>query len=123
MTDPQSTPWTLTARWIFPIEGPPLDRGTITLAGERILSVEPRGRRCPEQDLGNVAILPGLVNAHTHLDLGGLRGQCPPTADFTGWLQAVIRHRRLLSTAQVKADVAAGIDESLAHGTTLLGDI
>ena len=59
---------TLTARWLFPVDAPPLEQGTITICGERIQAVEPRGARGAELDLGNVAILPGLVNAHTHLD-------------------------------------------------------
>jgi cytosine/adenosine deaminase-related metal-dependent hydrolase len=115
--------WTLTARWIIPVDGPPLERGTITFAGERIEAVEPHGRRSADRDLGNVAILPGLVNAHTHLDLTGLRGRCPPSPDFTGWLRQVIQHRRGTTPEQVQADIRAGLAESLRFGTTLLGDI
>jgi cytosine/adenosine deaminase-related metal-dependent hydrolase len=74
-------------------------------------------------DLGNAAVLPGFVNAHTHLDLSGLRGQSPFTGDFTGWLRTVIGHRRARSPTQVLADVRGGIAESLAHGVTLVGDI
>ncbi len=74
-------------------------------------------------DLGQVAILPGFVNAHTHLDLSGLRGKCPPCADFTAWLRQVIAHRRRMTPQQIEADVRAGLAESLRHGTTLLGDI
>jgi cytosine/adenosine deaminase-related metal-dependent hydrolase len=119
--DPQS--WTLTARYIFPIDRPPLEHGTVTLSGERIVAVEPSGARTADKDLGDVAILPGLVNAHTHLDLGGLRGQCPPTPDFTDWLRAVIRHRRSATPQQTQFDIRAGIAESLRFGTTLLGDV
>jgi len=114
---------TLTARWLFPVAGPPLERGTITIAGERIAAVEPHGVRAADVDLGNVAILPGFVNAHTHLDLSGLRGQCPPTPDFTAWLRNVIRHRRAQSAEQVQADVFTGLAEACQAGTTLLGDI
>jgi cytosine/adenosine deaminase-related metal-dependent hydrolase len=74
-------------------------------------------------DLGNAAVLPGLVNAHTHLDLSGLRGHCPPTADFTDWLRAVIRHRRSRTPEQVQADIREGLAECLRFGTTLVGDI
>jgi cytosine/adenosine deaminase-related metal-dependent hydrolase len=115
--------WTLTARWVFPVDAPPLEGGTVTVDGERIRAVEPHGCRTADLDLGNVAILPGLVNAHTHLDLGGLRGRCPPSPDFTEWLRAVIRHRRQLTPPQVQADVRAGVAESLRSGTTLVGDI
>jgi cytosine/adenosine deaminase-related metal-dependent hydrolase len=121
--DSCQTSWTLTARWIFPVSSPPLAEGIITIAGEHIVSVEPKAGRSADMDLGEVAILPGFVNAHTHLDLSGLRGKCPPCADFTAWLRQVIAHRRSMSSQQIKADIHAGLAESLRHGTTLLGDI
>lgn len=118
-----TTPWTLTARWVFPVAGSPLERGLVTIAAERIVAVEPLGSCRPDLDLGNAAVLPGLVNAHTHLDLTGLRGQCPPSHPFTAWLRAVIRHRRTITPSQIENDVRAGLTESLSQGTTLLGDI
>lgn len=105
------------------MDGPALERGTITIAGERIVAVEAHGGRQADRDLGNVAILPGFVNAHTHLDLTGLRGQCPPRPDFTGWLRKVIEHRRQQTAEQIEADIRSGLTESLQFGTTLLGDI
>jgi cytosine/adenosine deaminase-related metal-dependent hydrolase len=114
---------TLTARWLFPVAGPPLERGLVTVDGERIAALEPHGARRADVDLGDAAILPGLVNAHTHLDLTGLRGLVPPTEDFTAWLRGVIQHRRAMPPQQVEADIRVGLAESLAHGTTLLGDI
>lgn len=116
-------PWTLTARWIVPVAGPPLERGTVTVRGDRIEAVDPHGSRRADLDLGDAAVLPGLVNAHTHLDLTGLRGQAPPSPDFTGWLRRVIAFRRGRTAEQVQADVRAGLDEALRFGTTLLGDI
>jgi cytosine/adenosine deaminase-related metal-dependent hydrolase len=115
--------WTLAARWIFPVSSPPMSDGIITIAGERIAAVEPRAGRNADVNLGDVAILPGIVNSHTHLDLSGLRGKCPPSADFTAWLRRVIAHRRSMTPQQIEADVRAGLAESLRHGTTLLGDI
>src|SRR5712691_3026944 len=116
-------PWALTARWVIPVEGSPLAGGTVTIVGDRIVSVDEHGKRRADHDLGDVAILPGFVNAHTHLDLSGLRGRMPPLNGFTDWLWAVIRHRRTLSTEQVLADIRAGLTEALSYGTTLLGDI
>ncbi len=100
---PADAEWTLTARWIFPVAAPPLANGTVTVRGEHIVAVQPKGERSADIDFGNAAVLPGLVNAHTHLDLTGLRGRCPPSADFTGWLRAVIahRHRQHLRTDRV----------------------
>ncbi len=114
---------TYTARWIFAIDRPPIPAGTITIRADKIVAVEAHGARHADIDLGNAAILPGFVNAHTHLDLTGARGLCPPTPDFTHWLRQVIAFRRVRSDEQVRADINEAILESLRFGTTLLGDI
>lgn len=118
-------PRTYTARWVFPVAAPPLADGTVTVRGDKIEAVEPAGARTPDVDLGNVAIIPGLVNAHTHLDLSGARGRTPPTdADhFTDWLRSVIAYRRSRTPEEVQADIRGGLAECLRAGTTLLGDI
>ena len=120
-----SEPQTYTARWIFPASGPPLERGTLTIRGSLIEAVEPHGVQTAEVDLGNVAIIPGLVNAHTHLDLSGARGLIPPTdpEHFTHWLKGVIAYRRTRTPEQVRGDIEAGLAECLRFGTTMLGDI
>src|SRR5439155_23561373 len=78
---------TYIARWLFPVDVPPLPGGTITICAGKIVAVEPHGHRKADVDLGDVAILPGFVNAHTHLDLTGARGLFPLTPDFTTWLR------------------------------------
>lgn len=113
---------TCRARWIFPVSSPPLERGTLTVEDDRIQAVGPSNDPA-DVDLGNAALLPGLVNAHTHLDLTGLRGLAPPSPDFTGWLRRVIAHRRTQTPKQVQDAVREGLAESLRFGTTLLGDI
>jgi aminodeoxyfutalosine deaminase len=113
----------VTARWIFPVTAPPVERGILVFDGERITGIEPHGSRKPDRDFGNAAILPGLVNAHTHVDLTGMRGLAPPTPDFTAWLREVIAHRRQRTPEQITADICEGISESLRSGTTLIGDI
>jgi cytosine/adenosine deaminase-related metal-dependent hydrolase len=116
---------TITARWVFPGAGSPLEGGTVTLCGDRIEAVEPYGTRTPDEDLGNAALIPGLVNAHTHLDLSGARGLIPPTDPdhFTDWLRGVIAYRRSRTPEQTQADIRAGLAECLRSGTTLIGDI
>ena len=116
---------TLTARWVFPASSPPLERGTVTVSDGTIVAVEARGTRTPDEDLGNVAIIPGLVNTHTHLDLSGARGLIPPTDPdhFTDWLRGVIAYRRGRTPEQVQADIRDGLAECLRFGTTLIGDI
>jgi cytosine/adenosine deaminase-related metal-dependent hydrolase len=116
---------TYTARWVFPVCGPPLAHGTVTIRGDRIEAVHPHGTRTPDEDFGNAAIVPGLVNAHTHLDLSGARGLIPPTDPdhFTDWLRGVIGYRRTRTADQTRADIRAGLAECMRFGTTLIGDI
>jgi aminodeoxyfutalosine deaminase len=119
----------LTASWIFSGISPPIERGAVVVRGKLIAAVEPPGVRSADVDLGNAAIIPGLVNAHTHLDLtglgdlGDLGGRTPPGPDFVGWLKAIIGQRRQQVPDQVVQDIRAGLEQSLRFGTTLLGDI
>jgi cytosine/adenosine deaminase-related metal-dependent hydrolase len=125
MSSPSDKPQTYTARWVFPASGPPLPNGTVTVRGATIEAVEPAGARSADVSLGNAAIIPGLVNPHTHLDLSGARGLIPPTDPdhFTDWLRNVIAYRRSRTPEQVQADIRAGLAECLRCGTTLIGDI
>ena len=113
----------LTARWIFPATSPPLPNGRVTIRGDRIVSVGPANDRTADLDFGNAAIVPGLVNAHAHLDLSGTRGLIRPSSDFVGWLRGVIGQRRIRTAEQTQAEIRRGLDECLRFGTTLIGDI
>lgn len=119
---PSSTS-TVTARWVFPVGSPPIPDGIVSCHGGRITFVGPSRSRAVDLDLGNSALIPGLVNTHTHLDLSSMRGVAPPTPDFPGWLSAVIGYRRSLSPANVGQSIRMGLSECTRFGTTLVGDI
>jgi aminodeoxyfutalosine deaminase len=124
MAEPRDLSWTLTARWVFPVAGPPLRRARITVTGQRIEAVQRhRFWRKADVDLGNVAVLPGFANAHTHLDLSGADCLVPARHDFIAWLRRVIVYRRGRTTEETLRDIQAGIEQSVCSGTTLLGDI
>jgi len=113
----------LKARYVFPVAGQPIPAGLVTIQGERIVAV---GRETPTRhvrDLGNVALLPGLVNAHTHLELSGFAEPLgEPGIAMTDWLAEVRQFRREPGYDPHEA-VVAGLRESAACGTTLLGEI
>lgn len=124
MSAPVRTPprYSLKARWVFPVAGEPIPDGVVTLEGERIVAVgtTPAGD-VPIEDLGGVALLPGLVNAHTHLDLSHLaRPLGEPGMGFVDWIRRVIEHR--LETRPDRP-VERGIEESIRWGVTALGDV
>jgi cytosine/adenosine deaminase-related metal-dependent hydrolase len=116
-------PWTVTARWIVPVEQPPIARGNLTVGGDRIIALNALGCDKADYDWGDVVLLPGLVNAHTHLDLSGLRSEKLPLHSFTDWLRAVVGYRRRMSPEQIEQDVRWGLQECRRFGTTLVGDI
>ena len=68
-------------------------------------------------------ILPGLVNAHTHLDLSGAAGQTPPTQLFPVWLKSVIGYRMSRSAVDVQADIQSGFKQLATAGTAAVADI
>ncbi len=73
-----------------------------------------------------MAVLPGLVNAHSHLELSHLRGRVPPSDEFVTWIRDVVALRREQPDSQgadVKAGIVAGIAEATRFGTALVGDI
>jgi cytosine/adenosine deaminase-related metal-dependent hydrolase len=114
---------TVSARWLFPVTSQPLQNGQITVKNTRIENIAAARERRSDLHLDDCAIVPGFVNAHTHLDLSGMKNLAPPTADFVSWLRSVIQHRRQISASQVEVDIRRGLDASVRAGTTLVGDI
>lgn len=117
------------AGWVCPIDGPPLSDGWIAVTGDRITAVG-AGHDAPAaarvDDLGDAIVLPGLVNAHTHLELSWLRGRVPPGPDFLTWVGALMGVRRAMERAGDPATdgpARAAIAEMRASGTVAVGDI
>ncbi len=109
------------ARWVFPVEGPPIDNGVVEVTGNQIVSVH-AGADDEGEYLGYAALIPGLVNAHTHLEFGGLKQPIEPAQPFTAWIRALVARRNSggFSTAD---GVEQGYRECGSSGTTLVGEI
>lgn len=111
----------LRAEWVFPVSGSPLRNGVVEVAGDRIVAVHDRSEPRAHDFVG-CAILPGLVNAHTHLEFSSLTAPLAPAVPFTDWLRAVIGWRRERN-ALPGPDVADGFGQAWGGGTTLIGEI
>jgi len=124
------------AEWIVPVDAPPLRDGALVVEGGTIVDVGPyseivarRGEAIAARrgeagfrDLGAVALLPALVNAHTHLELSWMAASPPPRGDFARWMRAMI-DRRTPSAEDVSAAVERAIGAIVASGTAALGDV
>jgi cytosine/adenosine deaminase-related metal-dependent hydrolase len=117
------------AAWVCPIAHAPIRDGWFRVENGIIAEVGAPGSEAPPgaRDLGRVAVLPGLVNAHTHLELSHLRGRVPPAAEFVDWLRQLIIARGTSVERDDDADVIAAARTAAreAHecGTVALGDI
>jgi aminodeoxyfutalosine deaminase len=115
------------AAWVLPVADRPIRDGWVGVSDGRIAAVgNGRPATAGEVDLGSVALLPGLVNAHTHLELSYLRDQVPAAAAFVTWIRGVMAARRQRPDPQadeILDGVRAGIDEAVRTGTAVVGDI
>jgi len=116
----------LRAHWLLPIDQPPIDNGWIQLHEGRIVGLG-RGRAPgPAEDFGDTALLPGLVNAHTHLELSWMAGRVPRAASMVDWIRDLMRER---SSGPPGGDEAIArsamraIEQAQASGTVLVGDV
>jgi cytosine/adenosine deaminase-related metal-dependent hydrolase len=109
------------AAWVLPIAGPPIPGGVVNIERDRIVSVG-RFEGGTVDELGAVALLPGLVNAHTHLELSWMRGQVPPRDSMPAWAATLMALRRAVSKEPAEPVVDA-IRQARASGTCLLGDV
>jgi len=123
---------TYRARWVLPIAAPPIRNGWVAVDNGRIQAVGPDRRSVPrppsaaDVDLGRVALLPGLVNAHTHLELCWMAGAVPPATRFTEWVRAMMSRRREQPDAASPAildSLRQGIQSMRASGVALVGDV
>jgi aminodeoxyfutalosine deaminase len=124
--------YVLRARYVFPVGIGPIADGFVAIDGDRIAAVGPCGgtrdagiphTRHAIRDLGNAAILPGLVNAHAHLDFSDLSSPLgKPGGSFVDWIRLTMASRRG-AAERVRRPVAIGLEESVRCGVTALGEI
>ncbi|MEI8373554.1 MAG: amidohydrolase family protein [Planctomycetota bacterium] len=118
-----ASPRSLRARWVFPVAGPPLHDAAVTISRGRIVAVGNPPDDVPIEDLGQVALVPGLINAHTHLEFSDLASPIGrPGIELVEWLGRVIEHRAH-APARNRLSIEQGLRESVGHGVTTIGEI
>ena len=125
-------PFTLRARVVLPLAGPPIDNGAVVVLGNRI-AVADSWESIPGElgsvnagtvlDLGDVILLPGLVNSHCHLDYTDMAGFWPPPKKFTDWIPWMLAAKAEWSYSDYARSWLNGAKMLLQSGTTTVADI
>ncbi len=118
------------AAWLVPISTRSVPNGAVIEDGRSILAVgtyRDVRRQCPpgtpEIDHGSAALMPALVNAHTHLELSGLAGTIPlPQPGFPAWLKELFSKRPRLAAEDRARAVARAAKDLTRFGTGFFGD-
>ena len=114
------------ARIVLPISRPPIDKGAVEISGGRIVFVgswDEITSRHDVVDLGESILLPGLVNAHCHLDYTGLEGKIPPGAPFPDWIKLLIGLKNSWTEDDYRRSWLEGARMLAETGTTTVADI
>lgn len=117
------------ARWVLPIGFPVIEHGWVAVEDGVVVALGDRDSAPPGGAAGldggagrAEAILPGLVNAHTHLELSWMRGQVPPAGSMPAWAARLMSLRRTVG-AEPRAPILEAVREARSTGTALVGDI
>src|SRR6266478_4801554 len=119
----------LRARTVVTMDGPPIENGAVVISGNRIVDIgtfpEISARHSGQElvDLGEQALLPGLINAHCHLDYTCLRAKISPQKSFADWVGAINSEKAKLSERDYLASIAEGFAEAKRFGTTTIANL
>jgi cytosine/adenosine deaminase-related metal-dependent hydrolase len=118
----------LRARIVLPVSTPPIENGAVLISGERIAAVgrwpELRGVAGEHTvDLGDMILLPGLINAHCHLDYTDMAGQLVPGKNFSAWIKSIVTLKAEWSYTEFARSWLNGANMLLRSGTTTVVDI
>ncbi len=118
----------LRARMVLPLRGPALENGAVVVRGRRIQAVSPwrdvsAATRKQVIDLGETVVLPGLINAHCHLDYTHMAGHFPPPRRFADWLKQITSTKAGWTLPDYTDSWRTGAQMLLRTGTTTVADI
>ena len=116
------------ARCLLPISDAPIENGALQIEAGRIKWIG-RWKECPVEagmrviDLGEVVLMPGLINAHCHLDYTNMAGQIPPPKHFPDWVKTILSFKAHWSFSEYAESWLRGARMLLDSGTTTVADI
>ena len=118
----------LRARTVLPISDVPIEDGAVAISGSTIAAVgsyaDVKAAHGGELiDLGERVLMPGLVNAHCHLDYSMLRRAIQPPRSFTEWVRRINALKRSLGLDDYRDAITRGFSELRRWGTTTVANI
>lgn len=115
----------ITAKYILPIDQDIITDGAIAIESGKIITVGPANilkTQYPDATVKSFdthVLMPGLVNAHAHLDLTYFLGE---DTSFIGWLISMLKYQRSAEMPQLIPAIQRGLSQVIASGTTCVGD-
>src|SRR5438874_2732082 len=115
------------ARMVVTMDGVPIPNGAVRVRGNRIVDVgkisEVASANDEIIDLGEHVLLPGLINAHCHLDYTCLRGKIPRQKSFTNWVRVINAEKGILTAEDYVTSINTGFAEAQRFGTTTIANL
>lgn len=117
----------LGAEWVYPVTAPPIPSGAVLVGDDgRIVAVGPDGEvprppGVPAEHFAGAIIMPGLVNAHSHLELTGFAGKVDEP-QFDAWIRSVRRLKETRSAEDFRVAARKGVQQCFAAGVTTVAD-
>ena len=115
------------ARMVVTMDVAPIQDGAVRVAGNRIVEVGKFSAFASDNDeiidLGECVLLPGLINAHCHLDYTCLRGKIPRQKSFTNWIRIINAEKGKLTAEDYVTSINAGFAEAQRFGTTTIANL
>ncbi len=112
----------LSADWVLPVEGEPIENGAVAIEDGAIAAVGPASELGEGERFPDSAIVPGFVNAHTHLEYAVYAG-FGDGLSFGPWISMHIERKQRLERADMEAIARLGAAECLRSGITTVGDL
>jgi 5-methylthioadenosine/S-adenosylhomocysteine deaminase len=112
----------LSADWVVPVESPPIRNGAVEIGADgRIASIGDAAELGEGEHFPESVILPGFVNAHTHLEYSSYAG-FGDGLSFVPWIGLHIERKRRLDLADMEALASLGAYDCLRSGVTTVAD-
>jgi cytosine/adenosine deaminase-related metal-dependent hydrolase len=111
----------LSAEWVLPVEGAPIENGAVAIEDGRIAAVGTIDDLGAGDHFAEAAIVPGIVNAHSHLEYAVYAG-FGDGLSFAPWLATHIERKARIDLMQMESIARLGAAQCLASGITTVGD-